>query len=655
MTRRWFACGVLGLMAMTIRPAAAQWDTSGNGLLKSGTTYYFREVAWLVGDQSGTLGDAVSIYGNIVFDGNGNYTLNNAQICEYESGCNTLATVGAYTGVTGTYAIGANGYGFITNLVLSGDYIYGNVSAQGVFIGSSTENTTGYNDLFIAAPLASPLPTSFQGTYAMTDIDFPGAGLQGQGVAYTRSSSFQIQPNAGNLGASSATGYIAGNGTTSTSQSISSASYFFSGGAAVINFSGAYSYSATSLLNDKRYLYFSPDGNFVFGGSPNGWDMMVGVRTSGGTAPAFNSLYYQAGVDQDDSTLGAGYAATNSRYGSVIAVSGTETEYGHRRILSLFNNNPYDYTHGDAYTANSDGTYDDPYDHYWFSSDGNYGVGIGTGSLLGINLLLKAPSFSGQGVYIYPDGILNVGSNAPFTARFAPGELVSIYGTNLASTTAVNYSLPATLGNVQVMVNGNPAPILFVSSGQINAVIPLTTTGPIASVQVINNGTPSNIVTNFVGLTQPGVFGVYGYDGYPYLPAVQHSDYSLVTPANPVQPGETLFVYLTGLGDIDSSGTALQTITSYIDGVQGTVIYDGTQLTTIGGAYQLNVTLPTTGISTGQNVFLDVSGPDAYNSEVQIPIATGAAADSPATAQKVRRPAITRSTPRIAVRSLRRP
>ena len=637
--RRHLAYAALLFAALSIRPAAGQtWDTSGNGMLNG--TYYFRQVVWLVGDGTGSIGEAAVVYGNINFDGNGNYSLSNAQICDSNT-CNSGSTVKAYQ-ASGTYAVSASGYGFIANLFVSGDYVYGLVSPQGVFIGSSTDNKTGYNDLLIAAPLASPLPSnaSFQGPYTMADMDFSGAGIQNTGVLYTRASSFRLNADgAGGLGNVSLSGYIAGNGTTVTTQIFPRQQYSFSGGAAVINFVGQLS-AGSNLIACTKYLYFSPDGNFVFGGSPTGWDMIVGVRT-GAIAPTLSGLYYQAGVYQDDSTLAAtGSAAPNSRFGSVLAIPGTLI--GHRRLLSIFNNNAYDYTHSDGYTANADGTYDDPYDHYTFASGGAYAVGIAKGSLLGINVLLQAPQLSGSGVYINPIGVLNAGSSAPFTASLAPGELVSLYGSNLASTTAQDGNLPTTLGGVQMMVNGRPAPLYFVSPGQINAVIPIATTESIASIQVFNNNVPSNIVTNFVGLTQPGVF-----NSTLAIPAIQHADYTMVTPANPVQIGETLLVYLTGLGDLTVSGNTVNPITAYIDGLQATVAFAGSQ-STVGGGYQMNVTVPS-GVTAG-NVYLDISGPDAYNSEVIIPI--GAVAASQASPLAVHRPVMKRSAPRISTKSL---
>ncbi|HLW76320.1 MAG TPA: hypothetical protein VKS01_05030, partial [Bryobacteraceae bacterium] len=53
---------------------AQTWDTSGNGLLNG--NYYIREVIWQPSDAQGDLTDAASVYGEISFDGKGNYTFN---------------------------------------------------------------------------------------------------------------------------------------------------------------------------------------------------------------------------------------------------------------------------------------------------------------------------------------------------------------------------------------------------------------------------------------------------------------------------------------------------------------------------------------------------------------------------------------------------
>jgi len=616
---------LLSLVLPGWQAAAQSWDTSGNGMLNG--AYYFREVVWVVGDNTGNLNEAISLYGQIKFDGNGNYTISNQS---YNDSANTGPTNNF--SASGTYTISASGYGSLSSPVSKGDSIYGLVS-KGIFIGSSTENGSGYNDLFVAAQLASPVPTNaaFNGTYNIVGIDFP-SGV----VTDTRESTFQLRPDGnGNIGSVQLSGYIAGAGSKVITQNISArVPYFASNGAFNVNFGGGSVNPASStLIAGTKYLYLSQDGNFVFGGDPqNAWDMILGVRQGSGT-PNFSGLYYQAGVIVDNSQLASGGADLQTLYGSLNAFTGGLL--AHERYLSVFQNGPVDYTYSDGVTSNADGTYNDFYSKYYFGAGGAIGVGIGTGSFFGVTALLQAPPFSGSGPYIFPTGILNAGSSMPFTAALAPGELVSIYGTNLTSTTTSDQTLPTKLGGVQVLANNTPAPIYSVahtaSYDQINAIIPLGTTGSVAAIQVTNNSGSSNTVTNYVNATQPG-----GFNSFTPTPAIQHgADYSLVTKSNPAHVGETLLVYLTGLGTLNSSGNANNPIDVYIDGILATVSFAGSQ-SSVGGGYQMNVVVPS-GVTTG-NVFLDIAGPDSYNSEIVIPVGTGNSSSALRKAPRLARP-----------------
>jgi uncharacterized protein (TIGR03437 family) len=634
--------GLLLPFAAGWQAAAQTWDNSGNGLLKG--TYYFREVAWQVGDNSGDLQEAASVYGNITFDGNGNWAITSASGAQVMDSNNSAPQTN-FT-ASGTYSIAASGYGSMSSLISQGDSVFGLVS-QGIFVASSTENGN-YNDLLIAAQLPSttPVNSTFQGAFSMMSVDFPAPyPISSNSVLYSRASSFQLNPDGnGGIGTVRLTGYIAGNGNTQTTQNVSGVRYRFSNGAAVVSFGGTLSASSNLIAGDK-YLYFSPDTNFVFGGSPTGWDMIVGVRTSSNNGtPKFNGLYYEAGVAQDDSQLSGGSANLSTGYGAVNSISGYLL--AHQRILSVINNNPIDYNYADSATANSDGTFDDSYNHYVFGAGGAIGIALAKAPSLGIEALVQAPTLSGSGVYIDPTRVQNAGSNAPFTAQWAPGELISIYGTNLASAPATDYSLPTTLGDVQVMINNQAAPLVFVSPGQINAVVPINTTSLTASIQVINKIGSSNIVYNYVGLTQPGIFPEF-IGGINYA-AAQHSDYSQVTPSNPAVVGETLQIYLTGLGSLNASGNTTSSFTAYIDGVRATVSFAGSA-SSIGGGYQMNVVVPS-GIHSG-NIYLDIVGPDSYNSEAALPIAPGNGASAVISGlPRLQRPALKSNAPQ----SLRR-
>ena len=622
------------LWAATGWQAAAQtWDTSGNSMLNG--TYYFREVIYVSNTSTGALSRAISLYGNIAFNGSGTYSISCVN-CVMDS---QYGAPQSYT-TSGTYSISASGYGFLSSPVSSGDSVFGLVSRQGIFVGSSTES--GFNDLFIAAPLSTPPPNiaTFKGSYWLADMDTPN------GI----SSMFQVNPDgAGNLGNVSLTGYVYGYGSTVVTQTAAAVKYSFSGGAAVVAFPSP---SNATLIAGQKYLYFSPDGNFVFGGSPTSWDFLVGIRTASGT-PSFGGLYYQAGIDLS--------SYFDTYYGSLNANGGVAV--GHQRLNNVFETYSTGYTYGEAYSVGSNGTYSVPSIMNYFVGADGVRIGSGIGPYLGINVALPAPSISGSGVFLSPMGVVNAASFAPFTAGVAPGDFISLFGTNLAPSTATAYTVPfpTTLGlnGVQVTVNGLPAPVQFVSPGQISAIVPYAVGSSIASIQVNNNGVLSNVVTEFVNLTAPGVFTVPpGGLGYG---AVLHGDYSLVTAQSPAQVGETVAVYLTGLGTTNpvipdgSAGVFSQTnntIDVFIGGIQATVGYSGLA-PDLAGLYQINFTVPT-GVTAGDNT-LEIVGPDSDAAEALIPVGTVLAASaSPARQQPAVRksprssPSVRRPMPRLA-------
>jgi uncharacterized protein (TIGR03437 family) len=434
----------------------------------------------------------------------------------------------------------------------------------------------------------------------------------------------QMNPDgAGNVGSVAFSGYL-GSSAKGTA-SFSNLKYVFSNGAGVLTFPN----STTALFAGQYYLYFSPDGNFVFGGSPNFADLIVGVRTGTGT-PDLNNTYYEVGLDQDESTLGSGYASLDSFYGAFRAKSGAIV--GHQRILDVFNSSAYDYTYSDTYTIPSSGAYTSPATNYVVG--GGIRIGSGIGPLLGISVALQAPTMSSSlsttGVFLDPQGVVNAGSFAPFTAGIAPGELLTLFGSNLAPALQVASTIPfpTTLGKVQVMINNVAAPIYYVSQTQLAVVVPYGVTGTIAKVQVFNDNVPSNSVTTWINTTAPGVLTQL-QNGLGYGDVV-HLDGTLVNAKNPAQIGETVSVYLTGLGAVNPTiadgdvgpvnplANATNTTTAYIGGAEAKVGYSGLA-PQLAGLYQINLTVPT-GVTPGDNS-LDIAGPDSYSSVCLIAVA----------------------------------
>jgi uncharacterized protein (TIGR03437 family) len=291
---------------------------------------------------------------------------------------------------------------------------------------------------------------------------------------------------------------------------------------------------------------------------------------------------------------------------------------------------------------------------------------------LGISVALQAPTPAGTGVYINPTGVVNAASNAPFTAGIAPGELLTLYGSNLAPSTAVaGIPFPTTgLNGVQVTIGGYPAAIYYVSATQISAIVPYeVTVGEIVDIQVNNNGAQSNIVTNYVANTAPGVFTQnqngtgYGEIEHLGIGNTTATPGSVVTDANPAIEGETLAGYLTGLGAVSPAITDGAPGPTSLSEATNTITFDindpSTQLTpsfaglapSYSGLYQFNFTLPTSGITVGPNYF-DITGPDAYMSYLLLPIqatapaAVTASEASPETGMlaRFRRPAQTLPT-----------
>jgi len=629
------------LMAAASIPAWAQtttWDTSGNYLLKG--AYYFRDIVYVVGNNQGFLNQQTAIFGTITFDGVGGYKVSNATVnsCKINTGC------AQQTGfsITSNYWFGSNGHGFLISLVSTSaniNRIYGLIAASGVLIGSSTE--AGFNSLFVAAPVGTPATTSsFQGAYQMYGF-IPGALANNTATA---DFSFTLSPDgAGNLGNVNITGYSFASGTSAITQSSPGVTYSFTNGAGQITFPTS---ATANFYSGDVVLYLSPDHNFVFGGAAGGLDMVVGVKPATGNVN-FSGLYYQAGIDVDASQLASqGFTATDTYYGTVNAVNGTI--FGHKRIYTpLFNPIPEAFTYRSAYPATIyNGTYTEPFfrKQYTLGNGGAIRIGIGAGTLLGINITLKAPVLTGSGVFLNPNGVVNAADFSPFTQGISGGEIIALYGTGLSSgnATASSLPLPTVLGNVQVMINGILAPLFYVTPTQLTAVVPFgiyytppsgvpaIPKRPIATIQVINNGVGSNTAYRFVNLTSPGLFTLNGNEnasGFGYA-LIEHAQTGqVVNESNPAQPGEPVSVFISGLGDtfpVVTNGAAptglsntVQPISAWVGGVPATVIFAGLA-PTLAGVYQVNLIIPVAA-SPGDNV-LEIFGTDSHSETSLIPV-----------------------------------
>ena len=86
-------------------------------------------------------------------------------------------------------------------------------------------------------------------------------------------------------------------------------------------------------------------------------------------------------------------------------------------------------------------------------------------------------------------GIVN---DAGFLPAIAPGTLIAIFGSDLASTrpNSLPLPLPTSLGNTSVSINGTNVPLLYVSPTQVNAQVPYETKFGSAQLMVISTACP---------------------------------------------------------------------------------------------------------------------------------------------------------------------
>jgi uncharacterized protein (TIGR03437 family) len=151
---------------------------------------------------------------------------------------------------------------------------------------------------------------------------------------------------------------------------------------------------------------------------------------------------------------------------------------------------------------------------------------------------------------VAPPSIERVGNAADLTNNFAPGSLITVFGANLNPTNIATQEipLPTAIGQSCLTANGTAIPMLFASPGQINAQLPLRISGRVTMTLYTPGGISDDYYLNVVPAA-PGIFlsGTAGpLTGIPVV--VKASNQQLVTPSNPIHPGDDLTIYAAGLG-----------------------------------------------------------------------------------------------------------
>ena len=595
---------------LTLGTAAAQ--TLNNQALNG--KYFFRQVS-LGTDAAGNLTDPRSVIGTMTLDGNGHYTFSGQQV----QGNSAPAT---QTG-SGAYAVDPAGFVTLDSPLRSGAKVNARVG-QSVLLGSATETADNTFDLLVAIPAPASAPV-LNGPYWTATLEFSGGS-----AATVRNTFFSLNNAAlGKLTDFSVTGHAANlsEGRPLTQQ-VTGASYLLpADGNGSLSFGAA---SAGQLLSGSRTMYLSADGNVILGGStaPGAHDILIGVKASSGiTNATWNADFWGAGLRWNPSAQPFDITG----YAGAVAARGAGKLTWTKRYKAL-GFGAYDFTGINAYALNGDGSGTMELTDVGLGAGGKAVVGSAISpsdpGAFEVFLGVQMPALSGSGVFLNPQKIQNAAGFAPAGNPITPGEFVALVGTNLAkSNQTASPPYPATLNGVNVLINNKPAPIYFVSPGQINCLVPYATQGPTATIVVQNGGVNSNSVMVPVAATSPGIFALNSGGSGPG--AILHADYSVVSTSKPAAPGETVLIFLTGMGAVDNpvpdgtaggtnplSRTTATPIYVLVGGEQATILYSGLA-PGFPGLYQLNVTLPPFLQGSG-SLPVAIQTPNAFHDQVDI-------------------------------------
>jgi uncharacterized protein (TIGR03437 family) len=242
---------------------------------------------------------------------------------------------------------------------------------------------------------------------------------------------------------------------------------------------------------------------------------------------------------------------------------------------------------------------------------------------------LLAALAQAQAPTVFDNGVVNGASFIPFGKpghANAPGSIVSIFGTNFASSLAQASTIPlsTSLGGVSVTFSSIPAPLFVVTSGQINAQLPFELTGSTATIVVSNGAGSSAPKAIQIAPTSPAIFtsnlqgtgqGIVVFALEPTVFAAAAS--AQIPSARPAKAGDILTIYVNGLGAVQpavANGTAAPsseplartaTSTVTLGGIQCQVLFSGL-VPGLVALNQINIQVPP-GVKAGGAVPLQIS------------------------------------------------
>jgi uncharacterized protein (TIGR03437 family) len=216
------------------------------------------------------------------------------------------------------------------------------------------------------------------------------------------------------------------------------------------------------------------------------------------------------------------------------------------------------------------------------------------------NAVVTVPEGGPRGPSVW--GVAGLAESA-VSRHIAPGEVISLFGTQLGPAVAAGVRLDASgrvateLGGTRVLVNGTPAPLLYASATQINLVIPFSAANATgATIQVSTPGGADMVATLQVDAARPQIASV-----------LLNEDGSVNDAAHPATRGSVVTMWATGAGAMDGGmvdglvgAPPLGRVTSPVyvalsrlnPPQAGEVIYAGAAPGLVAGVVQVNFRVP---------------------------------------------------------------
>jgi uncharacterized protein (TIGR03437 family) len=211
-------------------------------------------------------------------------------------------------------------------------------------------------------------------------------------------------------------------------------------------------------------------------------------------------------------------------------------------------------------------------------------------------------------------------NGASFTQTFAPGMLMTVFGSQLAPSAqaASGVPLPVRLSGVSATINGIAAPLYYVSPGQLNIQVPYEVNPNTTAILSINNNGQTASRTFSVSAAAPGIFT---------------DQTGTLVPNATAARGQVITMYVTGAGAVSpaiadgsapGSGTALaslpkpfQTVAVTVGGRPAPVQFTGIPAGLV-GVTQVNFQVPAAVLTGSQPVSITIGSTTSASASLNI-------------------------------------